>query len=250
MIFLLKKFITALLLPPTSLILLALFGLWLTRKHRQSGRTLAALALTMLLALSLPVTGNALLQSLEKTPPISEAQLQNAQAIVILGGGKNNLAPEYDNTDTVSRWTLQRLRYGAQLQRLSGLPILVTGGAPYGGRPEAEAMAESLTKDFQATTIWTENASKDTAENATFSADILKELNVSSIALVSQTWHLPRATDLFEQQGFTVYPAGTGYTTREHNDYAEWLPSAEALNKSSLALKEYLGLLSNQLFRH
>lgn len=90
MLFLLKKIITALLLPPTSLILLALFGFWLTRKHPQSGRTLAALALTTLLVLSLSVTGNALLQPLEKTPAISEAQLKNAQAIVILGGGKND----------------------------------------------------------------------------------------------------------------------------------------------------------------
>lgn len=154
MLFLLKKIISALILPPTSLILLAFAGLWLTRKHPKTGRSLAALSLTTLLILSLPVTGNALLQSLETAPPISETQLKGIQAIVILGGGKNNEAPEFGNQDTVNRWTLQRLRYGAYLQQQTGKPILVTGGAPFGGRSEADAMAETLQRDFHAKNIW------------------------------------------------------------------------------------------------
>lgn len=73
---------------------------------------------------------------------------------MILGGGKNIQAPEFAHTDTVNRWTLQRLRYGAYLQQQPGKPILVTGGDPYGGKPEAGAMAESLKRDFHAKTIW------------------------------------------------------------------------------------------------
>ena len=71
-----KKIVSALIFPPTSLILLAFIGLWLSRKHPKAGRTLATLSLTILLILSLPVTGNALLQSLETLPPINEAQLK------------------------------------------------------------------------------------------------------------------------------------------------------------------------------
>lgn len=37
-------------------------------------------------------------------PPISQAQLKNIQAIVILGGGKNNNAPEYELTP--ESWTV------------------------------------------------------------------------------------------------------------------------------------------------
>ena len=115
------------------------------------------------------------------------------QAIVILGGGKNNEAPEFGNEDTVNRWTLQRLRYGAYLQQETGKPILVSGGAPYEGRPEADAMAETLERDFHAKNIWIEDQSKDTAENATYSAAILKQHGIERIAIVSQAWHLPRA---------------------------------------------------------
>lgn len=246
LLFLLKKIVSALTLPPTSLILLAFFGLWLSKKHPKTGRTVSSLSLTTVLILSLPVTGNALLQSLETVPPISEAQLNDIQAIVILGGGKNNEAPEFGNEDAVNRWTLQRLRYGAYLQQQTGKPILVTGGAPFGGRPEADAMSETLTRDFLAKNIWAEDQSKDSAENAAFSTTILKKHGIQRIALISQAWHLPRASKLFEQQGITVYQAPTGYTHEDNEPIIRWLPKASALDKSAIALKEYLGQLTNR----
>lgn len=243
--FLFKKIVSALILPPTSLILLAFVGLWLSIKHPKAGRMLAALSLIILLILSLPVTGNALLQSLETAPPINEAQLKEFQAIVILGGGTNSQAPEFGHEDTVNRWTLQRLRYGAYLQKQTGKPILVSGGAPFGGRAEADAMAETLQRDFHAENIWIENQSKDTAENAAYSATILKSHGVERIAIVSQAWHLPRAIKLFEQQGLMIYPAPTGYTNEDDEPVIRWLPKASALDKSAIALKEYLGRLLN-----
>lgn len=240
-LFLIKKIVSALLLPPTSLILLALIGLWLTNKYPRIGKTLSVLSLGTLLILSLPITGNALLQSLETAPPSNAAQLKDIQAIVILGGGKNNEAPEFDKQDTVNRWTLQRLRYGAYLQQLTGKPILVTGGSPFGGRSEADAMAETLKRDFHAKDIWVEDQSKDTAENAAFSTDILKQQGIQRVAIISQAWHLPRAIKLFGQQGLTVYPAPTGYTNEDNEPVTRLLPKASALDKSSMALKEYLG---------
>lgn len=243
MLFLLKKILSALILPPTSLILLAFAGLWLSRKHPKAGRILAVLSLSALLILSLPVTGNALLHSLESAPPITEAQLKDIQAIVILGGGKNNNAPEYGGMDTVNKWTLERLRYGARLQQQTNKPILVTGGAPYGGRPEADTMAEALKQDFHAKTIWVENRSNDTAENAAYSANILKQHGITRIALVSQAWHLPRAIKNFEQQGLTVIPAATGYTTEATESIAEWLPKASALDKSSMVIREWVSII-------
>lgn len=242
-VFLLKKIVSALILPPTSLILLGFIGLWLTKKHPKAGKTLTALSLTTLLILSLPITGNTLMRSLETTPPITQAQLKDIQAIVILGGGKNNHAPEYEGIDTINKWTLERLRYGAHLQQQTGKPILVTGGSPFGGRPEADAMAEALKQDFHAKTIWVEDRSNDTAENAIYSAKILKQRGITKIALVSQAWHLPRAIKLFEQQDLAITPAPTGYVTEEGEAIAQWLPKASALNNSSMALKEYLGAI-------
>ena len=243
MLFMLKKIVSALILPPTSLILLAFAGLWLSRRHPRAGKNLITLALSALLILSLPITGNTLIRSLETNPPITEAQLKDIQAIVILGGGKNNIAPEYGGIDTVSKWTLERLRYGARLQQQSGKPIFVTSGAPFGGRPEADTMAESLKQDFNAKTIWIEDQSNDTAENAAYSAKILKQHGISKIALVSQAWHTPRAVPLFEQQGLKVYPAPTGFTREDIEPWAQWLPKASAFDKSSMAIREWIAMI-------
>ena len=108
-------------------------------------------------------------------------------------------------------------------------------------------MAETLERDFHVKDVWIEDQSKDTAENAAYSATILKERGIQRVAIVSQAWHLARAINLFEQQGLTAYPASTGYTTNEQLSITLWLPDASALSKSSIALKEYLGQLASSI---
>lgn len=246
--FLLKKILAALILPPAGPILLALFGLWLLRakspRWQHGGAALATLSLLGLLVLSLPVVGNALMAPLEPHPPIAPEQLRRVQAIVILGGGSYFAAPEYGG-DTVSHYTLERLRYGARLGRESSLPVLVTGGAPFGGRAEAESMREALERDFGIKVRWVETASRDTAENARLSAPLLKAAGVTRIALVSHGWHLPRAIELFEKQGIEVTPAPTAFSTGSPSLLEDLLPGG--LVTSRLALREYLGRLYNFL---
>ena len=247
--FLLKKIFAALILPPTGPVLLALLGLWLarsckSRRWQHGGTALAALSLLGLLVLSLPVVGNALMAPLEPGPPITAAQLQNVQAIVILGAGSHYAAPEYGG-DTVGRYTLERLRYGARLAREYRLPLLVTGGAPFGGRAEGELMREALETDFGAKVRWIETASRDTAENANLSATTLKAAGVTRIALISHGWHLPRAVPLFEKQGLQVTPAPTAFSTGSPSLLEDLLPGG--MVRSRQALNEYLGQLHNRL---
>jgi uncharacterized SAM-binding protein YcdF (DUF218 family) len=240
--FFVKKVLSALVLPPVGPILLALFGVWLARSHPRLGRGIAAFALLGLAALSLPPVADALVRSLETQPVVSPQALARAQVIVILGGGTYWSAPEYGG-DTVGAATLERVRYGVHLQRRSGLPILVSGGAPYGGRTEAEMMKEAVERDFRGHADWVESASRDTAENAAYSASLLKAAGISRIALVSHAWHLPRALDDFRRQGLEVVAAPTAFTTHSPSPFARALPSAAALATSSDALHEWLGIL-------
>jgi uncharacterized SAM-binding protein YcdF (DUF218 family) len=95
MLFALKKILSALLLPPVSSIVLALFGLWLARYHRRTGNTLVVLSLLSVLVLSWPPVSDALVSSLERYPAVTPRQLPEAkvQAIVVLGGGADTVAP-------------------------------------------------------------------------------------------------------------------------------------------------------------
>ena len=52
--------------------------------------------------------------------------------------------------------------------------------------------------------ILRERASLDTHENATHAARILAERGVKDVVVVTCSWHLPRATKLFERAGLRV----------------------------------------------
>lgn len=244
--FLLKKIAASIILPPFGLILLALAGLWLSRRRPKAGYGIAIASLLILLALSMPIVAGKLIRTLEWYGPIQAEHLATAQAIVILGGGIYHGAPEYGG-DTVGHITLERIRYGIHLQRQTGLPILVTGGAPFGGRPEADTMAESIRQDFGGTVRWIENNSRDTAESAGFSAPLIKEAGVLRVALISQAWHLPRARSHFEKAGIEVIPAPTGFNAATDVALEHLLPQAAALSASARAILEWLGILAKRL---
>ena len=191
--------------------------------------------------LSTPIIADHLLAQFERFPAVNLANQPAADAIVILGGGTYFNAPEYGG-DTVNRYTLERLRYGARLYRASHLPIAVSGGRPNGGRPEAALMQAALQQDFAVPVRWVETGSNNTDENARACRALLPA-NIRSIYLVTQAWHLPRAIYAYRRAGFAVIPAGTGYTSTRQSELRDFIPQPEALINSYFALHETLGLI-------
>ena len=232
-------------LPPLGPVILVVAGLALARYRRIFGRVLVGASLIGLLILSTPWMAGFLISGLQKFPPIDSTQLAKCQAIVVLGGGIYRDAPEYRG-DTVGYVSLERLRYALYLRKLSGLPILATGGAPESGLAEAVTMRNSAEEDFGSEIQWIEGQSIDTSSSARLSASLLKEQGVKRIALVSHAWHLPRAVANFEAAGLVVVPAPMGFS-RSSVDVLAFLPSASALAASSRALHEWLGILASRL---
>lgn len=243
--FYLSKIIANFLLPPSSLVILLLVGLGVLKRNFTWGRRLIVASTAGLALLSLPVVSMSLMSLVEPYPALSNKQIaqSNAQAIVILGGGRNYDAVEYGG-DTVSEFTLERIRYGARLHRMTQLPVLVTGGTPLEIRvPEGELMADALQQDFNIAVKWKEIASRNTAENALFSADILKKDGISRILLVTQAWHMNRAVPLFINQGLDTLAAPTAFEGfgNEALEFMDFLPNAKAFLKSYYACHELLG---------
>ncbi|MYM64656.1 YdcF family protein [Pseudomaricurvus sp. HS19] len=242
-----------LILPPASLFLLALAGLLLLWRWRRLGVTLLAGSLLGLWLLATPQFSGFLLRQLwDQYPPLAQAGVDEAggaRAIVVLGGGQRNSAGEFGGAPTIKAISLERLRYGAWLQRRSGLPLLVTGGRVYSAMAESEAqmMAAIVQQEWGGGEVWQEDGSRTTWENAANAATLLRARGISHILLVTHSWHMPRAAWSFRQQGLEVIPAGVGYPgvdSASLNPWLEWLPSASALTNSYYACHEWLGLLT------
>ncbi len=237
------KLISAFLLPPLSLLLVAVLGLWLWSRRPRFARVLVTASVAALWLLSTPLVSEGLLHMLEGSPNTVDTRNAPADAIVVLGGGTYFHAPEYGG-DTVSLETLGRLRYAAKLERDTGRPILVSGGAPLGNKvSEAEQMKQVLESEFNVPVRWAETASSNTMEDARLSREILMPENIRRIYLVTQAWHMPRAARIFRNAGFEVIPAPTGYTTRYRIDLLDFLPDASALHDSRIFLHELIGML-------
>ncbi len=180
-----------------------------------------------------------MLQTLEGAP-VSAADLQKAQAIVVLGGGRYRDPPEYE-LDTVSEPSLVRLRYAARLQRKTGLPILVSGGLPDGGSvSEADAMKRALEEDLGARVQWVEGQSNNTNQSARDAARLLGAAGIQRILLVTHAWHMPRSVISFSREGLDVIAAPTAFN-REPHDPLDYLPTS--YKKSRNALHEWIGFV-------
>lgn len=249
-LFWLKKLVSAFVQPPLAPLLLITVGLLLASRHRRAGIIVAWAGLAAALVLVWPASVGWMLQGLETAPAVTSAAMRNADAIVILGAGKRRYAPEYGG-ETVNRLALERLRYGARLARELGLPVLVTGGAPTGEIPEAELMKAALEADFAVPVRWVETASRDTHENAAFSAPLLQAHGARRVLLVTHAAHMPRARFEFEAQGIEVVPAPTAWLGNlDANDQVlAALPSAASAYAGWYAVHEWLGLLAVKLAR-
>ena len=237
-----------LILPPASLFLVIVIGLVLWRRRPRAGRIVAGTGFALLAFLS--TTGGAalLVAPLERlTAPLTAPERAGAQAIVVLAAGRVRHAPEYGDRDIPDYIALARLRYAAHLQRKTGLPILVSGGnggVDKGNRTgsEADSMAAALREDFGVPVKWLEDRSGDTAENAAFSAAILRADGIHRILLVTDAMHMPRASAVFARAGLDVVGAPTMFFGRQPLSIHAWVPSAEGMRRSWYATYEWVGL--------
>ncbi len=231
------------LLPPFSLVLLLLLALALHRAKPRLSMLLIFFSASVLYVLSTPWMGDVLKKSLEVAGPIDLHAPPQADAIVILAGGKRTSAAEYGG-DTLNSFSYERARYAARLHSVTQLPVLVTGGMPSGGvLTEGALMRDALTVEMHTPVRWVEDASLTTWDNARLSAPILKKAGIRRIFLVSHVWHLRRAVPEFEQQGLRVIPAGIDFSDTRIDSPLSLLPSAPGLGDSTYALHEWLGIL-------
>jgi uncharacterized SAM-binding protein YcdF (DUF218 family) len=238
----LKSLLHTLLLPPAGPLLLALAGACLIGLKRGAGArrvgwSLLLAGLASLWLLSTPLIALALASLAQRCPALDPGQPVEAQAIVILGSGlARPAAPEYGGAPAAADGLLERVAYAAFLARRSALPVLVSGELH-----EAQAMRATLARDFGIETRWVEERSRDTYDDARFSAQILRAAGIHRVILVTSAVHVWRAAQEFRSAGLVVVAAPEGGSAAHFAGLERFLPSPVALAESTAALHELLG---------
>jgi uncharacterized SAM-binding protein YcdF (DUF218 family) len=237
------------LIPPNLFILLTAIGLVLAWRWTRLGLIVTTVGGACLYLASTPVVAEylfscatGLVDAVPRLP--SDAP---PGAIIVLGSDTRR-GQRY----TVGPLTLERLAEAARQERRLGLPVLVSGGRPDEKADDSLAgmMSAALQNDFGVPVRWREDRSRNTFENAAFSAEILRRAGVPSALLVTQSWDMARALWSFRAVGYPVIPAAprqptTGQQRHEREtpslSLGSFFPQVPALLVSYNALHELIG---------
>lgn len=244
--FFLKKLIQSFVLPPGLFItILGVWGIVEFRRRKKAGAGLLACAMLMYL-LSTGFIADCLIQVAETRQPAG-GSLDDADAIVMLGGGATEGVADLSGSGVPSAEVMGRLVDTVRLYRRLRKPVIVSGGSEPGGFSEVDVDKRFLLDlGVPEEVILVEKSSRDTVENAANIVKIVKRRGFRKVVLVTSGYHLRRSSMIFEQSGihFTAFSVDTEGRYAVPLGWADFLPNASDLRKSSMALKEILGVMT------
>jgi uncharacterized SAM-binding protein YcdF (DUF218 family) len=218
------------------------------------GKHMSSLRWTVLAALCYGVFGltpvsNLMLMPLEERFPRPELQEGFSPAgVIVLGGavdpGMDSLRPSSALNEAGERMA----ETVSLARRFPKARIVFSGG---GGTAldlhatESDAAAHFFARmALDAARITYEKRSRNTAENARYTQELIKPRAGEKWLLVTSAYHMPRAMDLFRHEGFDVMAWPVDYRAhRALNLNGFFANPADGLRRTDLAAKEWVGLL-------
>jgi uncharacterized SAM-binding protein YcdF (DUF218 family) len=257
-----KPVLSSLLLPPLPALLLIVIGAAVMLRRRFAGWAAIATGIAVLWLGSTVSVGDALrVRLLDPPPPLALQRIEQLRrqvaagarvAVVVLGGGRRALAPEYGEAG-LTAMSAERLHYGVWLSRRTDAGLMFSGGTGYaqtGGATEAEIARRIAANDYHRTMRWIETESHDTRENAIRTLAVLRGDRIDTLLIVTHDWHMPRALRDFERAAAgkpdapTLVAAPMGQTPLTQGLALRWLPSVDGYQMVWWALHEWLGLIA------
>jgi len=201
----------------------------------------------LLSAFSAKWVGNGLLRHLERQYPIVTVEtLPPADVIVVLGGATlPAIAPRVHVEVTEAH---DRLLHGMRLYRAGKAPYILLSG---GTIPELSGSAQSEAEQLRLLALESgipervlrlEAESRNTHENALYSARIMRTEGWENALLVTSASHMPRAAATFRAQGVRFAAAPTDVRIADQSFTPRHLmPTVLGLERSTTAVKEFVG---------
>jgi len=254
MSFTLSKLLWILCSPDNLLIVFLGIGLSLgvsTRESlRRKGRTLCLSVVVFMAALAILPIGSWALTPLENkyifNPP------QKVDGVILLGGDEQPETSEIRGQPTAYESMSRYVRFADMAQRYPQARLIFSGGSgllhPRGHMKDDEVAADSLNSiGMPADKVYFENTSKNTYENAIYTASLIQPKPEQNWLLVTSAWHMPRAISCFRKAGWNVYASPAGYQTTGFYQSHPNFEFTRQLRLLSVAVHEYVGLISYYL---
>jgi uncharacterized SAM-binding protein YcdF (DUF218 family) len=193
-----------------------------------------------------PVTASLPIWWLETRFPRWIQRPDDLDAIIVLSAGA--VVPDpVDEPMTLDDESLRRCERAARLYRQGApCPIVASGGTLYPGHrppPVSHLMKEALEAwGVDPNDVVVEDQSRNTAQNAEFTANIVRRNGWKRIALVTHATHLWRAERMFRAHGVQTIPVGCTYRNDEFSwDVFAFLPRSRAVQRHEEAMHELIG---------
>jgi uncharacterized SAM-binding protein YcdF (DUF218 family) len=237
------KFGASLLMPPGIFILIFLvMAIWLWRKNEKRAASIMGAATIVFYLLSTFWISGLLIGSLENK--YSMPKEFNGDCIVMLGGGALSGTPALDGEGTLSGAAGSRMALVAQLYKMTGFPVIVSGGQVYddSGNEAHIASRELMLLGVPEDKILIEDKSLNTRQNAIFTCEIIRSHGWNKPILVTSAFHMDRSVLNFEKEGVEVIPAPADFRTNRPQSFNmnKLRPNADALGDSVIYMQEKL----------
>jgi uncharacterized SAM-binding protein YcdF (DUF218 family) len=187
---------------------------------------------------------NMLLRSLERSAVRTMDPEVTYDAVVVLGGLVDERVNESSGTTNYGDGVERILAAYDVLRNGHARSALLSGGRlQFERRTEAEALERQLEDwGIARDRLVVEGQSRNTHENAADTARITSERGWTRLLLITSASHVKRAAGCFRAAGLTFDVLPVDFRTYDARRFSgSWLPHADELAMSTMAIREYLG---------
>jgi uncharacterized SAM-binding protein YcdF (DUF218 family) len=236
---------------PSSLIALLLFSgaaLLLTGHLKRIAKRFLLGGVFLYFLCGFSPLGNWLLIPLEvAVDRAAPSEVEGAAGIIVLGGAVGTMGPS--DSEPKLNEAANRMTEAVRLANLyPSVPLIFSGGNGELFPKDMETESEAARRFFaqfhiEPPRLRLEDKSRNTAENAAFSAKLLQPQPSQKWVLITSAFHMPRAAAHFRAHGFQVLAWPVDHRSRGWDDLWHFSPQAsEGLRRVDLAAKEWVGL--------
>jgi len=242
------KLLSLLLYPLGLSLLLGFLGLLLCAlRYRKFGFAVVTSSLVWLTLWSLPPVADAVSRTLEgKAVKLALDLVPRADVILVFGGVMRPPRSDYPYADLSA--AADRVWHAARLYHAGKAPMVMLSGGRNDWQPDWPSQAQTMALfladlgvPLEAMVL--EEHSRSTYENGIYSAELMQERGFTSALLITSALHIPRSEALFRATGVNFVSVATDFEVGDGaTALLSWMPSAQALQRSTSAVHEWIGI--------